>query len=96
MIDGLSDPIAYGLGVLLFGGWIGLAGVVRLLFAGKLATSREIEEKNRELDTVKATNAELLGQNGALIRSGEAGARSSEASARLMDTLRAKLDREAS
>lgn len=40
---------------------------VRLVFRGDLATKRVLDEKNAELDAVKAANAELSKQNGYLL-----------------------------
>lgn len=42
MIEGISDPVAYGLAVVCFGGWILVAWFVRLVFAGKLRTRDEL------------------------------------------------------
>lgn len=62
------DPLLYGLAVLLFGGWIGLFFVVRMLFTGKLCTGRELEEKNTTIVALKQSNAELLKQNEAMLK----------------------------
>lgn len=58
MIEGISDPIAYGLGIIAFGGWIGLSVVIRLVLTGDLAPKRVIEAKDAELDALKETSRE--------------------------------------
>ena len=40
---GAPDPLDYGMAVLLFGGWMGLLWMVRLIFTGKLCSGRELE-----------------------------------------------------
>lgn len=47
--DQIPDPMLYGFTIFLFGGWVGLFLMVRLLFAGKLCTGRELSEKNARL-----------------------------------------------
>ena len=49
MFEGIPDALLYGFGIFLFGGWVGLFLMVRLLFAGKLCTGRELSEKNARL-----------------------------------------------
>lgn len=53
MLDGVSDPILYGLAVVCFGGWVGLFWMVRLLFTGKLCTGRELLEKDARIAVVE-------------------------------------------
>jgi uncharacterized membrane protein len=53
MLEGVSDPLVYGLSVLCFGGWVGLAYMVRLLFAGKLCTGRELTEKDSRVQALE-------------------------------------------
>jgi hypothetical protein len=72
-----SDPWAYLVVVVV----AVLLWTLRSLLRGDIATPREVKEKNRELDALKETNAELLEQNGILIRN-------SEVNARTMDALR--------
>jgi hypothetical protein len=54
LLPGLPDPLLYGLTILCFGGWMGLAYMVRLLFVGKLCTGRELSEKNARISTLEA------------------------------------------
>ena len=63
----LPDPLMYGVAVLLFGGWIGLFWVVRMLFTGKLCTGRELEDKNKTIGTLELANKELNSQNAAIL-----------------------------
>lgn len=49
MLEGIPDPLLYGFGIFLFGGWLGLFLMVRLLFSGRLCTGRELAEKNARL-----------------------------------------------
>lgn len=53
MIEGVPDPLLYGLSVLCFGGWVGLAYMVRLLFSGKLCTGRELSEKDARVKALE-------------------------------------------
>lgn len=53
MLEGVSDPLVYGLSVLCFGGWVGLAYMVRLLFVGKLCTGRELTEKDNRVQALE-------------------------------------------
>ena len=53
MFDGIGDPLLYGLAVLCFGGWVGLAYMVRLLFTGQLCTGRELAEKDARIQAVE-------------------------------------------
>lgn len=50
----------------------GVVGLLVILFwmlaSGRLATGREIREKNQRIEYLQATNAELLKQNGVLLR----------------------------
>lgn len=54
MIDGISDPLAYGLAVVLFGGWVLVAWGVRLMFAGKLRTEAELLATQKRAETAEA------------------------------------------
>lgn len=58
MIEGISNPVAYGLGVICFGGWAGLGIVVRLILSGNLAPKRVLDAKDAELNALKETNRE--------------------------------------
>lgn len=53
MFEGVTDPMIYGLSVICFGGWVGLAYMVRLLFTGKLCTGRELAEKDARVQTLE-------------------------------------------
>lgn len=53
MFEGITDPMIYGLSVVSFGGWVGLAYMVRLLFTGKLCTGRELAEKDARVQTLE-------------------------------------------
>lgn len=53
MFEGFTDPTAYGWAVFLFGGWILLAFVVRMLFTGKLCTGRELAEKEARVQALE-------------------------------------------
>lgn len=53
MLEGVADPLVYGLAVLCFGGWVGLAYMVRLLFNGKLCTGRELAEKDARVQALE-------------------------------------------
>lgn len=53
MFEGLSDPVSYGWAVVLFGGWILLGFVVRMLFTGKLCTERELAEKEARVQALE-------------------------------------------
>lgn len=55
MIEGISDPVAYGLATVCFGGWILVAYTVRLLVTGKLCTGRELQEKNSRIVLLEET-----------------------------------------
>lgn len=67
-LEVIPDPLLYGLSVFLFGGWIGLLWVVRMLFTGKLCTGRELNEKNVTIEALEQSNKELLKQNEAMLR----------------------------
>lgn len=58
MLEGIPWPI--GLSV-LGGGWLLVFIGVRMLFAGTLVTSREIDEKNRQIDNLTKTVETLNG-----------------------------------
>lgn len=49
MFESIPDPLLYGFTVFLFGGWLGLFLMVRLLFSGRLCTGRELSEKNARI-----------------------------------------------
>lgn len=68
MLELVPDPLQYGIAVLLFGGWIGLFLVVRMLFTGKLCTGRELNEKNTRIAALELSNQELLKQNDAMLK----------------------------
>jgi hypothetical protein len=53
MFQGIPDPLLYGLSVVCFGGWVGLAYMVRLLFTGKLCTGRELAEKDARVQALE-------------------------------------------
>lgn len=53
MFQGVPDPLLYGLSVVCFGGWVGLAYMVRLLFTGKLCTGRELAEKDARVQALE-------------------------------------------
>lgn len=53
MLAGLPDPLMYGLAILCFGGWAGLAYMVRLLFTGQLCTGRELSEKDARIQALE-------------------------------------------
>ena len=55
--------IQAGITLVLFGGWAGLFTMTRLIIVGKLATGRELREKNARIlvleDTVKMRDEQL-------------------------------------
>ena len=53
LIPDVPDPLLYGLSVVCFGGWVGLAYMVRLLFIGKLCTGRELAEKDARVQALE-------------------------------------------
>lgn len=60
ILDGISDPFRYGLAALLFGGWVGLLWVVRLILTGKLCSDRELSAVTKERDEWKKLAFRLL------------------------------------
>lgn len=54
MIEGISDPVAYGLAVVCFGGWILVAVAVKAMFSGRLRTQREAEALLKRAETAEA------------------------------------------
>ena len=62
------DPLNYVIGAAITGGWVFTLWFIRMLFTGKLATFREINEKNAELDYLKKSLYELTEQNNVLLR----------------------------
>lgn len=64
----LPNPLLIGLATFLFGGWILVAHLVRLLFSGKMRTEREVVSKDKELNDLKEVNKELLAQNTLMVR----------------------------
>lgn len=53
MLEAVPNPIAYGLAILCFGGWVLLAYMVRMLFTGKLCTGRELTEKDMRITALE-------------------------------------------
>ena len=53
ILEGVSNPLIYGITVFLFGGWILLAYMVRLIAIGKLCTGRELDEKNARISALE-------------------------------------------
>lgn len=51
--EGVPDPLMYGFATVCFGGWMGLAYMVRLLFTGKMASGRELTEKSARIETLE-------------------------------------------
>lgn len=49
MFEGFADPMQYGFAIFLFGGWVGLFYMIRLLFIGTLCTGRELAEKEARI-----------------------------------------------
>lgn len=53
MFESVPDPLLYGFAVVCFGGWVGLLWMVRMLFTGKMASGRELREKDQRIVTVE-------------------------------------------
>jgi cell division protein FtsB len=62
------DPLNYVIGAAITGGWVFTLWFIRMLFTGKLATFREINEKNAELEYLKKSVLELQEQNNVMLR----------------------------
>lgn len=58
MLEGISNPLLYGITVVLFGGWIIAFYMMRLIVKGDLASKRVIDAKDAELNAVKETSRE--------------------------------------
>ena len=50
LFSGVSDPVGYGLAVVMFGGWLGLFWVTRLVLTGKLCSGRELKAMEKQRD----------------------------------------------
>lgn len=61
LFSGLSDPLTYGLAVVLFGGWVGLLWMVRLLFTGRLCSGRELAAVEQQRDKWEGIALRALG-----------------------------------
>lgn len=61
VFSGLPDPAAYGLAVVMFGGWIGLLWMVRLLFTGRLCSGRELKACEQQRDRWEGIALRALG-----------------------------------
>lgn len=61
LFSGLPEPIGYGLAVVLFGGWVGLLWMVRLLFTGRLCSGRELAAAERRCDKWEGIALRALG-----------------------------------
>lgn len=62
------DPLKFVIGAAVTGGWIFTLWFIRMLFQGKLATHREITEKNRELEYLKHSLKETTDQNNQMLK----------------------------
>lgn len=63
----LMDPAIYLIVTVWSAGWVLVGWLVRKLFRGELATNREINEKNRELQELKGKNAVTAEQDHAML-----------------------------
>lgn len=63
----IDSSLNYAIGIMLGGGWVLVFWGIRSLFSGNIATRREIDEKNAELDYLKSANIELRSQNDRLL-----------------------------
>lgn len=55
MFEAIPNPLAYGLAVVCFGGWLLLAYMVRLMFTGKLRTESELQAMERRAATAEGS-----------------------------------------
>lgn len=51
----IPNPIAYGLAIVCFGGWILLAYMIRLMFSGKLRTEAELQAMQKRAETAEGS-----------------------------------------
>lgn len=61
LFEGLPAPAAYGLAVIMFGGWMGLLWMVRLIFTGKLCSGRELASVQQQRDQWQQIALSALG-----------------------------------
>ena len=55
LLDGVPVTVELGVAVVLFGGWILVFLLGRMLFTGRMATGRELKEKNARIDVLQET-----------------------------------------